>query len=141
MTEQLTDAHAPQVTLDSLRVLIAHRGASVDAIHPAVATQATDAGIASVWIVTADTFEIGNTDLDNETVTVGAYGSLPVAVADVWRKVITGERIHNPHFAQHIIQTVLHPAVPTVTPTVTQDGCDYDGDAGSQLGAEDCGPW
>jgi hypothetical protein len=138
MTDQLTGLNIPADTRQALRLLLTARGASIDAIHPVVAEQARAAGIATVWIVTADTFEIGASDLDNQTVTVGAYGSLPVAVADVWRRIVMGEREFNPCFAEHVIQTVAHPRfVPAPaeqnpsaasTAAVTLDGCDYDGD-------------
>src|SRR3954447_6967105 len=109
MTDQLTGLNIPADTRQALRLLLTARGASIDAIHPVVAEQARAAGIATVWIVTADTFEIGASDLDNQTVTVGAYGSLPVAVADVWRRIVMGEREFNPCFTEHVIQTVAHP--------------------------------
>lgn len=136
---------APQETLDALAVLATYRGATAQALDAQAWRQAVENSIPTVWIVLADDQEAGYGDMDNRVEIVGTYASLAVAVADVYRMIIIGERVYNPTFTQRVIQTVL-PAVPK--PTIceagsllgTQDGCDYDGDVTPEP-IEDAGQW
>jgi hypothetical protein len=117
---------APQETLDALAVLATYRGATAEALDAQAWRQAVENSIPTVWIVTADSHAAGYGDLDNRVEIVGTYASLAVAVADVYRMIIVGERVYNPTFTQRVIQTVL-PAVPK--PVICE--------AGSLLGVAD----
>jgi hypothetical protein len=127
---------APQETLDALAVLADYRGATADALDPQTWRAAVQDSIPTVWIVLADDQESGYGDMDNRVDIVGTYASLAVAVADIYRKIIIGERIYNPTFTQRVIATTLTPLpLPTICEAgsllgtrPTQDGCDYDGD-------------
>jgi hypothetical protein len=55
----------------------------------------------TVWVATCDTFEIGNTDLDNETTTVAVYATLEAAARDLPIKMAQpGARIFHPILTQ-----------------------------------------
>jgi len=133
-------------TLYALATLVDWRSATLDTLHPSV--RATihmgEPGVVQVvWIVTADSYAIGGSDLDNTVSVTGVYGSLEVAVANVWRKIIADERIYNPIFTETVVQTALTPIPHYPGPdSPLGNAADLrDGDAGSQLGTEDHGPW
>jgi hypothetical protein len=65
--------------------------------------------IPTVWIVLADDQESGYGDMDNRVDVIGTYANLAVAVADVYRKIIAGDRFYNPTFTQRVIATTLAP--------------------------------
>jgi hypothetical protein len=125
---------APQETLDALAVLATYRGATAEALDPQTWRAAVQDAIPTVWIVLADDQESGYGDMDNRVDVIGTYANLAVAVADIYRKIIAGDRFYNPTFIQRVIATTLAPLPApsgwdsTATPRVTQDGCDYDGD-------------
>lgn len=102
-------ADLPTSTLYALATLADWRGATVAALPADLDTT----GVQTVWLVTADDFAAGSGDLDNRVWTVGVYASLSVAVAAVWRAIVQGHRVYNPHFDQQIVQTVTHP-VPVI---------------------------
>lgn len=99
-------ADLPTSTLYALATLADGRDATVAALPADLDTT----GVQTVWLVTADDFAAGSGDLDNRVWTVGVYASLSVAVAAVWRAIVAGHRVYNPHFDQQIVQTVTHPA-------------------------------
>jgi hypothetical protein len=100
---------APQETLDALAVLVTCRGATAEALDPQTWRAAVADAIPTVWIVLADDQESGYGDMDNRVDVIGTYASLAVAVADVYRKIIAGDRFYNPTFIQRVIATTLAP--------------------------------
>jgi hypothetical protein len=58
-------------------------------------------GHPKVWILTADTFTIGNRDLDNETLTHGVYANLAAAAGAILRLSMRPEgHFYNPVLTQ-----------------------------------------
>lgn len=96
-------------TLYALATLVDWKSATLDTLHPATRPALESGAVQAVWIVETDSFEIGNSDLDNIHSMVGVYASLEIAVADVWRKIVAGDRIFNPVFGEHVVATVLVP--------------------------------
>jgi hypothetical protein len=155
LTTEITTDYAPRETLDALAVLVSYRGATASTVPTNLSpAELAASGVTTVWTVLADTQESGY-DLDNRTGLIGVYGCLAVAVADVYRQIIMGESIYNPTFTEQVVQTVAREAAKPVICEAgslldaqhrpgwypTQDGCDYDGDAGSLLSTEDVGPF
>jgi hypothetical protein len=127
----ITAENTPQETLDSLAVLSTYRGATVT---PLGLTPEQLGDVATVWVVLADDQESGYGDMDNRVDIVGTFATLPVAVAHVWRQIVIGDRIFNPTFTQHVVQTVINPVVPrgwdsTATPHGLSSGWVDDDDS------------
>jgi hypothetical protein len=58
----------------------------------------------TVWVVTADTFAIGNTDLDNQQELVGVYATLEAVARDLPVKMAQpNSRIYNPMITQALV--------------------------------------
>ncbi len=67
-------------------------------LHPSHLSDTT------VWVVTADTFAIGNTDLDNEEKLVGVYATLEAVARDLPVKMAQPDsRIYNPLITQAVV--------------------------------------
>ncbi len=67
-------------------------------LHPSSPSGAT------VWVVTADTYAIGNSDLDNEEKPVAVFASLEAAARDLPVMMAKpGARIFNPMLTQMVV--------------------------------------